>query len=130
MIDLMSPFPKILSKQHVDLLFEPQLEAQSSAATALRNSITEFGDPCGIPRGTLNPRVNWSMSGLVVEDFLSLSHFPAGTVTWSGMPNVIWAVNREKGLGMIFATQLHPFDDEKTTELARLFFREAWDEFA
>jgi hypothetical protein len=50
---------------------------------------------------------------------------PAGTVTWNGMPNVIWAMNREKGLAMMFATQLLPVDDEKTVDLAMSFMRGA-----
>jgi hypothetical protein len=60
---------------------------------------------------------------MVVEEELSLSHIPAGTVTWNGMPNVIWTMNREKGLGAIFATQLLPADDEKTVDLTMAFTR-------
>ena len=45
------------------------------------------------------------------------------------MPNLIWAMNREKGLGIIFATQLLPVDDEKAVDLAMSFMRGAWDMF-
>lgn len=129
MTDLMSPSSKVLTEQSVDFLFEPQLAAQSPALAALRKDISTYGDPAGIPRGSLDPPVNWSMAGLVVEETLPLSHIPAGTVTWNGMPNVIWTMNRQKGLGMIFATQLLPVDDKKTMELAMTFFREAWAHF-
>jgi len=46
-----------------------------------------------------------------------------GILTWNGMPNVIWSVNREKSLVMGFATQLLPVDGKKTVDL------EAWDRF-
>jgi CubicO group peptidase (beta-lactamase class C family) len=130
MTDLMSSSSKILTKESLDLLFEPQLVAQSPALTALRSDMSDYEYPAGIPRRISDPPVNWSMAGLVVEDTLPLSHIPAGTVTWNGSPNVIWTMNRQKGLGMIFATQLHPVDDEKTVELAMTFFRDAWDCFA
>jgi hypothetical protein len=38
-------------------------------------------------------------------------------------------MNREKGLGIIFAMQLLPVDDEKTVDLAIAFMRGAWDKF-
>lgn len=45
------------------------------------------------------------------------------------MPNFIWAMHREKGLGAVFATQLLPVDDEKTVDLAMEFFRGVWGRF-
>jgi hypothetical protein len=70
------------------------------------------------------------MGGLVAEETLPLSHIPTGSVTWNGMPNVVWVMNREKGLGLIFATQLVPVDDPKTVGVAMHFFRDAFDHFA
>jgi len=45
------------------------------------------------------------------------------------MTNVSWAINREKGLRMVFPAQLLPVDDEKTVDLAMSFSRGAWDRF-
>jgi hypothetical protein len=42
---------------------------------------------------------------------------------------MICAMNREKGLGLIFATQVLPVDDEKTVDLAMAFMRGVWDTF-
>jgi hypothetical protein len=70
--------------------------------------------------------VNYSLASLPIEDELPLSPMPSGTVTWNGMPNVIWAMNKEKGIGMVFATQLLPVDDAKTMDLAMEYFRDAW----
>lgn len=54
---------------------------------------------------------------------------PVWTVTWNGYGNVIWAMHKEMGLGLLFATQLAPEDDEKTMEVAMVFFRGAWAKF-
>jgi hypothetical protein len=62
----------------------------------------------------------------VIEEAIPLSGMPAGTVTWNGMPNLIWAIHPEKGVAMAFLTQILPVDDEKTMELAMGFMRAAW----
>jgi len=73
--------------------------------------------------------VNHSLAALFIEEELPLSKMPAGTVTWNGMPNLIWAITQEKGLAMMFVTQLVPVDDEKTVDIAMEFFRGAWARF-
>ncbi|KAJ7671149.1 beta-lactamase/transpeptidase-like protein [Mycena rosella] len=88
-----------------------------------------YAAPAGVGAGSdLTPQVNWTMAGLLVEgdDALPVSKMPPGTVTWNGMPNVVWAMNRERGVGMLFATQLVPVDDEKTVGIMMEFFRGAW----
>lgn len=93
------------------------------ARSFLRQDTENYAAPAGIVDSM--PPVNHSLAALLVEEKLPLSHMPAGTVTWNGMPNVIWAMNREKGLAMMFATQLLPVDDEKTVDLAMSFMRGA-----
>jgi CubicO group peptidase (beta-lactamase class C family) len=130
MTDLISSSSQILTKESIDLLFEPQFTPTSAALLHLRQSADGmYADCSGIPTGMSNPPVNHTCAALLVEEELPLSHMPKGTVTWNGMPNVIWAMNREKGLSMIWATQLVPADDEKTMELAMEFFRGAWSKF-
>jgi hypothetical protein len=38
-------------------------------------------------------------------------------------------MNREKSLGMIFATQLAPVDDTKTVDIMMTFFQDSWGHF-
>jgi len=118
--DLMSPSSKLLKEGFA---------LSSSALSYIRHDTENYAAPAGIPPTQMEAPVNHSLAALVVEEELSLSHIPAGTVTWNGMPNVIWAMNREKGLGIIFATQLLPVDDEKTVDLAMAFMRGVWDTF-
>lgn len=127
--DLLSYSSKLLKRELQDLLFVPQLSPQSEALEWIQKDTENYAAPAGIPPGMTIAPVNHSLAALTVEEKLPLSHMPAGTVTWNGMPNLIWAMHQEKGIGMMFVTQLLPVDDEKTVKLAMEFFRGAWDTF-
>ncbi|KAJ6512907.1 beta-lactamase family protein [Mycena sanguinolenta] len=129
--DLIAPIgSKILTSASVDLLFAPQL-APGRKALADLNGAKErenYAAPAGIGAAPEGVAVNWSMAGLVVEGdkALPVSAIPPGTVTWNGMPNVVWAMHRERGIGMVFATQLVPVDDDKAVAVMMEFLRGAW----
>lgn len=127
--DLISPEPKILKKETLEVFFQPQFAPTSAALKALRADTENYEAPAGITAGTINPPVNYSAGGLVVEETLPLSQFPAGTVTWNGFANTVWALNRERGLGMFIGTQLFPVDDEKTVALMMEFLKGVWAKF-
>ncbi|KAI7780291.1 hypothetical protein LA080_016138 [Diaporthe eres] len=130
--DLVSLVPKLLQQeQHIDLLFAGQFTPSSASMTDLRGSNENYKFCAGTPTaGSAAPLLNWIAAGLVVEDEeLPLSRMPRGTVTWEGMPNVLWAMNREKGVGMFFATQLLPVGDRNANELALEFMSSAWSNF-
>jgi hypothetical protein len=129
--DLISPSPKLLLKQeHIDLLFTGQFAPSSAALRDLRGNHENYAFCAGKPGSERSPPVvNWSAGGLVAEGELPLSEMPKGTVTWEGMLNVLWAMNREKRLAVFFATQLIPVGDEKANELAVMFMRDAWNAF-
>ncbi|KAJ7852078.1 beta-lactamase family protein [Mycena olivaceomarginata] len=131
--DLIAPAgSKILAPASVSLLFAPQL-ARGSKALADLNGPKErenYAAPAGVGAGAAAEavRVNWSAAALVVEGegALPISQMPPGTVTWNGMPNVVWAMHRERGVAMVFATQLVPVDDEKAVAVMMEFLRGAW----
>ena len=127
LVDLISPSSKLLKPELQDLLFAPQFPRSSAALSYIRRDTENYAAPAGIPTSMSEAPVNHSLAALVVQEQLPFSHMPAGTVTWNGMPNVIWAMHREQGLAMVFATQLLPVDDEKTVDIAMTFFRGAWD---
>ncbi|KAJ6532100.1 beta-lactamase/transpeptidase-like protein [Mycena capillaripes] len=134
--DLIAPAgSKIFSPKSVDLLFAPQLDVGSKALSDQRSEkeLENYAAPAGIasPGSDLagkGAEVNWSMAGLLVEgdEALLLSKIPLGTVTWNGMPNVVWAMHRERGVGMLFATQRVPVDDEKAVAVMMEFLLGAW----
>lgn len=45
------------------------------------------------------------------------------------MPNELWAMERENGVGMFFATQLLPVGDRNANELVLGFMSSAWNKF-
>lgn len=127
--DLISPSPRLLRQEHIDLLFTGQFAPTSQALKDLREFDGNYAFCAGKPGNAGPPSVNWSPAGLVIERELALSGIPKGSVVWEGMPNVLWAMNREKGLAMFFGTQLIPVGDEVANDLALTFMREAWSKF-
>jgi CubicO group peptidase (beta-lactamase class C family) len=126
---LLAAEPTFLPGDSIDFLFKGQFAAGGDAMRQLQRETEGYGAPAGVPGDMPSPPVNWSAAGLVVERELPLVHMPAGSVTWDGMPNVVWVMNRARGLGMVFATQLLPTGDKQTVELAQEFFRGAWAAF-
>ncbi|KAJ7824014.1 beta-lactamase family protein [Mycena leptocephala] len=142
--DLIGPASKILKKETVDLLFAPQLAEGGKALAGLRGEkegqipapAVQLPDPVevdGVPTipvwnlEGMGLKLNWTMAALLVEGPHGLPlGMPAGTVTWNGMPNVAWAMHRERGIAMVFATQLVPVDDEKVVKIQMEFFKGAW----
>ncbi|CAK7212921.1 hypothetical protein SEUCBS140593_001671 [Sporothrix eucalyptigena] len=127
--------PKLLTERaHWDLLWQGQFATGSPSFENVRAETDNYGFVTGRANGhTLSspPAVNWSAGGLVVEgdEALPVSGMPPGTVTWEGMPNVLWAINREKKRALFFATQLVPVGDPKANELALNFMHDAWKKF-
>jgi len=126
--DMMSGKSKLLRSEYVDMLFEAQLAPGSAALARFRGNTENYGFIAG--KSDTPPAVNFTMAGnmLVENEKLPRSELPRGTVTWEGFPNVMWSMNRKKGLTAFFATQLIPIHD-KANELAVTFMRDAWKTF-
>lgn len=130
LVDLISPRPKILGKQNVDLLFQPAFAESSSALGSFRKGEEVYAATIGFAGNTMRAPTNFSCAGaLVVEQEIPQSRLPPGTLTWNGMPNLIWAMNRERGVASLFATQLLPVDDEKAVDHMIEFLKCAWTTF-
>lgn len=123
--DLIAPASKLLEPKYVDLLFEGQLSDPCLVNLRENNENYAF---CMGKAHDVAP-VNWSMAGLTAEAELPLSRLPKGTVIWEGMPNVMWAMNRQKGLASFFATQLLPIGDKQANDVAVEFMKSAWAAF-
>ncbi|CAK7216640.1 hypothetical protein SCUCBS95973_002875 [Sporothrix curviconia] len=119
---------------HYDLLWTAQFAADGAALRDVRADMDNYGFVTGRANGATllsQPAVNWSAGGLVVEgsEELPVSGLPPGTVTWEGMPNVLWAMNRERKRAAFFATQLIPVGDPEANGLALVFMKDAWRAF-
>jgi CubicO group peptidase (beta-lactamase class C family) len=68
------------------------------------------------------PPLNYGCGGMVITGDTDI--LPAGSLSWGGLPNLKWFINRELGVGAIYATQILPHGDAKSIELSNEFFRE------
>ncbi|CAG9953145.1 unnamed protein product [Clonostachys rosea f. rosea IK726] len=120
--DLIKEKPVLLSPAMADSMFRPQFGAESKQAKGLLAMSHLYDNITGGERrlGALS----FGLGGLVaVEDTPSL---PAGTLAWNGMPNMGWFANKELGVAAVFACQMMPPGDAKSTDLLTTFAQEIW----
>ncbi|KAI1864733.1 hypothetical protein JX265_008457 [Neoarthrinium moseri] len=129
LVDLIGKESRLLKKEHVDLLFEPAFGPSTAALETVLKDEDTFAKTIGY-KEEQGCKVNFTCAGaLVTEGHTPESQLPAGTLTWNGWPNLIWTMNREKGIATLFATQLIPVDDEKTLTHMIEFLKSAWTTF-
>ncbi|KAH7112811.1 beta-lactamase class C [Dendryphion nanum] len=129
--DLLKENPILLKKESVDELFAPQLGEGSRSLNALHAIAGPvFGCTFGTSVDGLN--INHGLGGLLVAEDIDRDGYykPKGSLTWSGMPNLLWSINREKGIALFFATQVFPWGDPKSWDLACKFETAVWKTFA
>lgn len=125
--DLLKDSPVLLRKETIEQMFTPQFADGSNALKALEAKGERTWGPI-MGRSTEGVVGNMGLGGfLVMEDCKRENYFkPKGTLTWSGMPNLLWSVNRERGLALMFATQVVPWNDEKSQALGAAFETAVW----
>ncbi|KAK7533783.1 beta-lactamase/transpeptidase-like protein [Phyllosticta citribraziliensis] len=115
---------KLLQPGSVDAMFIPNLSAPSKAGlNALLNSSDYINNAMGgLPKGTDR---DWGLGGL-----LNVNDVPgwrrAHSLSWGGLPNLTWWIDRKAGLCGMFAGQLVPEGDAKAQALAQAFEREMY----
>lgn len=125
---------KILRTESIDLLFAtPSLSPESKIA--LDELIYDNPRPvaslaefrlllaAGLPRGS---DLDYALGGMVNgKDVKSESgegvRRNRGCLTWSGMPNLQWVIDRKRGRALFYATQLAPPGDKWAVDAFRRF---------
>ncbi|RFU32323.1 hypothetical protein B7463_g4024, partial [Scytalidium lignicola] len=117
---------RLLSSGMVDQMFSPQIGPESLKAYIDDNSQSFMqGIFASLPLGT--PQ-QWGLgSRLVMGDVPT--GLRAGTLQWSGLPNLLWTIDRAAGLCMFYASNLIPFGDVKIHEHQQLFEKEMYSRF-
>ncbi|KAI1297569.1 beta-lactamase/transpeptidase-like protein [Xylaria venustula] len=109
---------KLLSAKGVDEFFRPCLSEKARAALNRILSVEEARAAMGnIPASVT---MNWALGGIVNEGDIPGGR-KAGSMTWSGLPNLIWFIDRQSSLCGLYAGQLYPPGDAKVGELFGLF---------
>lgn len=125
--DLVSPSPRILSSEMVDLLFSPQFEQGSKPLEALRMASPVFTSMTGALTGDLPATsFNHASGGLLLTDNNPNLGKTAGTMTWGGATNCLWFANREIGVAAFCGSSMLPPGEGNSGELMGAFVREVW----
>ncbi|KAF5873049.1 putative beta-lactamase family protein [Botrytis fragariae] len=68
------------------------------------------------------------LGGLFIEEDIGGGK-KKGTLTWSGMPNLLWSIDKEAGLACLYASNVLPFGDPKSHEMQQMFEKEMYKKF-
>ncbi|KPM39838.1 hypothetical protein AK830_g6733 [Neonectria ditissima] len=110
---------QLLGKKTTALMFEPQLTSQSREALQAVYRGQPSTGPCSIGHFPPETQYDWGLGGLLtMEDG---DWRKKGCLNWSGMPNLLWFLDRAAGLCGIYGGQLMPAGDVKAKEMITLF---------
>jgi len=120
--DLISPKPTLLKPHSINtLLAAPQLSPGSDALAPL---VGQRGGAVAANAAAIKntPSINYGCGGMVTTKDTEV--LPAGSLSWGGLPNLKWFLNRELGVAAMYATQILPPGDSMSNELSSKFFVE------
>ncbi|BCS17870.1 serine hydrolase domain-containing protein [Aspergillus puulaauensis] len=103
-------------KESVNLLFAPQLGPQSESAQALPKGLGRQMRRILGASSTDTGTVDHALAGTVTTRDIP-GRRRAGSVSWSGLPNLHWWIDRDTGIAGALFTQLMPPADARVTEL-------------
>ncbi|KAI0508484.1 beta-lactamase/transpeptidase-like protein [Xylaria bambusicola] len=109
---------RLLSTKGVDEFFRPCLSEKAKAALNRLVAVEEARIGMGNIPATVTK--NWALGGIVNEGDVPGGR-RAGSMTWTGLPNLAWFVDRTSSLCGLYAGQLYPPGDAKVGELQGLF---------
>lgn len=114
---------RLLKSETIDEMFTPQLpeEAQKRFAGIMRLMSASLA--CD--------QSNSVQFGHGLAGALTLNDGPTGaktgTLSWGGFANMLWSIDRESGLSLMYATNIVPPNDSKTNEMKQLFSKEMYN---
>ncbi|KAK5136658.1 hypothetical protein LTR08_002311 [Meristemomyces frigidus] len=101
---------KLLKPETVELMFQPQLSAASAQALG---DFMRTSPMAAMMIGEFKPDIacDWGLGGvLFLQD--DVGKRKKGTLSWGGMANCFWTIDREAGLALTFGTQVLPPGDK------------------
>lgn len=114
---------QLLQPASIDEMFTPQLSPNSKAVYAGFVTMPLWqGTFASVPAGT---GVDWGLGSMLVTSDVEGAR-KKGTLSWSGLPNLLWTIDREAGLACFFAAQVMPFGDKQMHYFQQAFEREMY----
>ncbi|KAK5123804.1 hypothetical protein LTR85_002440 [Meristemomyces frigidus] len=106
---------KLLKPETVDMMFQPQLSPESAQALS---DFMKHSPMAAMMIGEFKPNIecNWGLGGILfMQD--DVGKRKRATLSWGGMANPFWLIDREAGLALTFGTQVLPPGDKPTEEM-------------
>ncbi|RDW66697.1 beta-lactamase-like protein [Coleophoma crateriformis] len=112
---------KLLSSSMLDQMCTPQLGPEAQATAEMLLKFPEYHNIAapGVPMDT---KFGVGLGGLIVLEDLP-SGRKKGSISWGGLPNLMWWVDRASGVSGFYGSQLVPTADPKTIEMGTEFER-------
>jgi CubicO group peptidase (beta-lactamase class C family) len=114
---------KILKPETVNLMFTPNLPEGPKKAMKEFYEAPWFKDTFASHQPEIG--LDWGLAGLVTLDDEATGR-KKGTLTWSGLPNLLWTIDREAGLATFYASNVVPFGDHKSAVWQMAFEKEMY----
>ncbi|KAI1768746.1 putative D-aminoacylase [Hypoxylon sp. FL1150] len=127
--------PRLLTAAGYDALCAPGLsEAAAARFRDVQGAVYAAGDAAapeltGAPPAIPAPAresLSWAPGGMVVTQDAPGGR-RAGSISWGGLPNLSWVVDRKSRTALLYASQLLPPGDVLTRLVVRWFEREVYD---
>jgi CubicO group peptidase (beta-lactamase class C family) len=116
---------KLLRPDSVDELFRPQLT--TTQAQAYKQYLLSPGGSFFIGEFLAEKyEHDWAFGGVVFVQGYEDGRRRAGTLSWGGVANTFWMMDREAGLALTFGTQLIPPGDGKVKEVISVVEKEVY----
>lgn len=116
---LLADDQRLLKKETVAMLFQPQLTAEAKASLNYYIKKHPLGE---FMVGEYNPDVelDWGLGGIIfLQD--DVGKRKRGTLNWGGMANCFWIIDREADLAYTFGTQVLPPGDVPAKQMISAF---------
>ena len=118
---------KLLKSETVKQMFSPQLVGGSKEACQQTHEMDMWKGKFSSHK--VGTDLNWGLAGLLVQSDED-SGIKKGTLTWGGLPNLQWSIDRESGLALLYAGNVLPFGDPASYRYQQLFEKEMYDRLA
>ena len=117
---------QLLLSETIDAMFMPQLSNECQKAFDAVSGDLEGSEQFASHKpGT---RIGHGLAGLILADDTDTG-LRSGTLSWSGLPNLLWTMDRYTGLSLLYASNVVPFGDIKSHHMQQLFEKEMYKRY-
>ena len=114
---------KLLMSETIDEMFTPQLSEAAQKTFSKFFGFLEETEMFSSHKGDV--KVDYGLGGELIRTDKDTG-IKSGTLSWSGLPNLLWTIDRGTGLSLFYASNVVPFGDHKSHDFQQLFEKEMY----